>query len=193
MQFPNEGFPFGRFVASALALVVLVGNASAEVPEPQGYWTGPMHSEVPEKLSGARVLDSKTLAGLLEQGEAALIDTAGAPRRPETLAPGAVWKPMPHKNIPGSVWMPGIGEAALAPELESYFRERLRRLAANDLGGTIVFYCHPNCWASWNAAKRALSYGYRNIGWYREGAEGWQDAGHPLATAEPEAPPQTGH
>jgi len=35
-----------------------------------------------------------------------------------------------------------------------------------------VNYCHRNCWLSWNAAKRAISYGYRNVFWFPDGMEG---------------------
>lgn len=163
---------------------------SAGVPEPEGYWMGPMHGETPAALSGARTLDTPGLAVLLERGNTILIDAAEAPRKPENLAPGAVWKPLPHENIEGSVWIPGIGAGKIAPGHDRFFRERLAQLTSNDLDRQIVFYCHPMCWASWNAAKRALSYGYRNIIWYREGAEGWRDAGHPLVSAEPQSPPQ---
>jgi PQQ-dependent catabolism-associated CXXCW motif protein len=59
------------------------------------------------------------------------------------------------------------------------YHERLTALTANALDRPIVAYCHPMCWSSWNAAKRALAFGYSNISWYLDGAEGWQDAGHP--------------
>jgi PQQ-dependent catabolism-associated CXXCW motif protein len=175
---------------AVLALDMLVGAASAEVPEPQGYWMGPMHGEVPATLFGARVLDTPALAALIEKGSLVLIDAAEMPHKPGNLAPGAIWKPLPHQNIAGSVWIPGIGTGQLAPEFEAFFRGRLKQLTGNDAEHQIVFYCHPMCWASWNAAKRALSYGYRDIGWYRDGAEGWQDAGHKLVIAEPELLPQ---
>ena len=173
-----------------LALDSLAGAASAEVPEPQGYWMGPMHGEVPATLSGARVLDTPALAALLAESKPLLIDAAEVPHRPDNLAPGAIWKPLPHQNIAGSVWIPGIGAGKLAPEFESFFCGRLTQLTGNDVEHQIVFYCHPMCWASWNAARRALSYGYRNVGWYRDGAEGWRDAGHKLVIAEPELLPQ---
>ncbi|MGO9235317.1 MAG: rhodanese-like domain-containing protein [Methylocella sp.] len=67
-------------------------------------------------------------------------------------------------------------------------RERLKTLTGSDLGRPIVFYCHPMCWASWNAAKRAMSFGYRKVIWYPDGAEGWQAAGHPLVIAHEERP-----
>jgi PQQ-dependent catabolism-associated CXXCW motif protein len=97
--------------------------------------------------------------------------------------------PVPHQNILGSVWLPGIGEGKLEASFEAYYQEQLTALTGKDRDRQIVFYCHPQCWASWNAAKRALAWGYRNVGWYRDGAEGWQSAGHPLASATPQGPP----
>ncbi len=38
----------------------------------------------------------------------------------------------------------------------NYFRRSLERLTGGDKNKSIVFYCDPNCWMSWNAAKRAL-------------------------------------
>jgi rhodanese-related sulfurtransferase len=38
---------------------------------------------------------------------------------------------------------------------------------------------------SWNAAKRAVSWGYTDVLWYPDGTDGWQEAGLPLAEARP--------
>jgi rhodanese-related sulfurtransferase len=38
---------------------------------------------------------------------------------------------------------------------------------------------------SWNAAKRAVMWGYTGVIWYPEGTDGWQDAGLPLEEAKP--------
>ena len=190
MPYLNSHFPFGLFAASALAYVLLVGPAPAEVPEPQGFFMGPLHDEVPATLSGARVIDAQGLASLLEQGNVVLIDAASLPHKPENLPPEAVWKPVPHQNIPGSIWIPGIGEGNIDETIDSYFHDRLSALTDHALDRVIVFYCHPHCRASWNAAKRALGYGYRDVVWYPGGAEGWQDAGHALVVAQPESPPQ---
>lgn len=190
MKLLNAIIPLAFYFAAAIALVFLAGSAKAQVPEPEGYWSGPLHGEVPATLSGARAVDTKALAALIETKNPVLIDAASAPRRPDNLAPGAVWMPLPHENIPGSIWIPGAGEAKLTPEFETFFKNRLIALTANDPGREIVFYCHPQCWASWNAAKRAMSYGYRNVIWYREGAEGWREAGHVLVKAKPEGPAQ---
>ncbi|HET6377188.1 MAG TPA: rhodanese-like domain-containing protein [Methylocella sp.] len=190
MKLLNAIIPQALRFAAAMALFFLVGSAQAEVLEPEGYWTGPLHAEVPNSLSGARVIGTSELAALIETRNPVLIDAASAPRRPDNLAPGAVWMPLPHENIPGSIWIPGAGEAKLTPEFETFFKNRLTAVTANDPEREIVFYCHPQCWASWNAAKRAMSYGYRNVIWYREGAEGWREAGHALVQAKPEGPAQ---
>jgi rhodanese-related sulfurtransferase len=38
---------------------------------------------------------------------------------------------------------------------------------------------------SWNAAKRAASWGYRRVYWYRDGTDGWEAAKLLLTEAEP--------
>ncbi|MBV9756280.1 MAG: hypothetical protein JO047_04440, partial [Alphaproteobacteria bacterium] len=117
-----------------------------------------------------------------------LVDVAEVPRRPATLAAGAPWLPPEHRDIPGSVWIPGAGRNPVPPELERYFRERVAALTAGAADRPIVLYCHPNCWGSWIAARRAQAYGYRNVFWYPDGIEGWQDAHLPTAPATPEGP-----
>ena len=39
------------------------------------------------------------------------------------------------------------------------------------------------------ATKRALSLGYSDVAWYREGTDGWAAAGLPLQEATPELRP----
>jgi rhodanese-related sulfurtransferase len=39
---------------------------------------------------------------------------------------------------------------------------------------------------SWNAAKRALSYGYTHVFWYPQGTDGWRTQGYPTAELQPE-------
>ncbi len=101
-----------------------------------------------------------------------MVDVSEAPSRPPNLAPDAVWTPAPHRNIAGSVWIPGAGAGELADGLNSFFLGRLARLAGDVAAHPIVFYCHPNCWGSWNAAKRAIKSGYQNVYWYPDGIEG---------------------
>jgi len=105
------------------------------------------------------------------------------------MAPGAPWLPLPHRAIPGSVWIPGAGLGEIPPAVDNFFRQRLSAATGGDLSRRLVIYCHEKCWLSWNAAKRAISYGYRNVYWFSEGVEGWKAAGFPTAVVEPEAAP----
>ena len=153
---------------------------------------GEMHGEVPATLSGAKVVHSPDLAGLLERGNLVLIDAASMPHKPENLSPEAVWKPVPHENIPGCIWIPGIGEGNIEKNIEAYFRERLRALTGDDLIVRSFFIATR---AAGRAGTRPSGQWAtdRNITWYPDGAEGWQDAGHPLAVAKPESPSQAGN
>jgi len=159
-------------------------------PEPSGYWTGPINSAVPATLNGGKVIhDARRLRALLKRGETLVVDVSNAPRRPENMAPGAPWLPLPHRAIPGSVWIPGAGLGEIPPAVDNFFRQRLSAATGGDLSRRLVIYCHEKCWLSWNAAKRAISYGYRNVYWFSEGVEGWKAAGFPTAVVEPEAAP----
>lgn len=175
----------------ALALLVglsAAGNASepAHPPEPDGFWTGPMQGAVPATIAGGSVIGTEDLAALVGQGGVVLVDVAPAPRQPEGLAPGTTWVPPPHRSIPGSVWLPGVGQAELPSDLDTSFRTRLEQLTGGDPARPIVLFCHRNCWGSWNAAKRAILYGYTRVHWYPDGVEGWQDADLPTTVVEAE-------
>lgn len=159
--------------------------------EPSGYWTGPTNSPVPVTLQGGKVIsNARGLHALLQQQTSAiLVDVSNAPRRPDNLAPGAPWLPVPHKAIPNSLWIPGVGTGEVPASLEQYFRQKLATATGNDLTRPVVFYCHRSCWLSWNAAKRAIGYGYSHVYWFRDGVEGWKAAGYPTAVIEPQSEP----
>ena len=180
----------------ALALGLLLGlsgmaaaGEAAHAPEPQGFWTGPMGGAVPATISGGQVIDADGLAQLIETGDVVLVDVAFSPRQPEGLSPDTVWLPPPHRSIPGSVWLADVGLGELPPAQDDWYREQLRALTGGDAAKPLVFFCHPNCWGSWNAAKRAILYGYSQVYWYPDGVEGWQDSGRPTETIEAESPP----
>ncbi|MDP2740597.1 MAG: PQQ-dependent catabolism-associated CXXCW motif protein, partial [Pseudorhodobacter sp.] len=50
----------------------------------------------------------------------------------------------------------------------------------------VVFFCLSDCWMSWNAATRALNYGYTRVFWYPLGTDGWAAQGYPTEALEPE-------
>jgi PQQ-dependent catabolism-associated CXXCW motif protein len=175
-----------RISVTALMLISLTRAHAGEVAEPQSYWTGQMQGDVPATIARGHVVHADSLADLIARASPVLIDATELPRRPPSLAPDAVWKPAVHRNIPGSLWLPGIGKGALDTDGVRVFEARLAALTHGDLDKAIVVYCHQHCWGSWNAAKRAISFGYRNVNWYPEGVEGWQDSGRDLVASTAE-------
>lgn len=161
-------------------------------PEPPGYWTGPINAPVPKTLTGGKVIHSAhQLRTLLRQGGAVIVDVSNAPRRPENLAPAAPWLPLPHRAIPDSLWIPGVGLGEIPVAVDDFYRQRLAAATNEHLARPLIIYCHKTCWLSWNAAKRAISYGYRNVYWYPYGIEGWKAAGYRTAVIEPQIAPET--
>jgi PQQ-dependent catabolism-associated CXXCW motif protein len=81
--------------------------------------------------------------------------------------------------------LPNVGYGVLSPEFENYFRTRLQTLTGNNTAKPIVFFCLKDCWMSWNAARRAISWGYSTVLWFPEGTDGWQAIGNDLTPATP--------
>ena len=69
------------------------------------------------------------------------------------------------------------------------FRDRLASATGGDRDRAVAFYCKAACWMSWNAAKRAVEYGYRHVLWFPGGTEAWAEAGYRLRQGTPEAVP----
>jgi PQQ-dependent catabolism-associated CXXCW motif protein len=157
-------------------------------PEPQTYRMEDYRAPTPATLNGARVLTTDEAREFWRKG-AAFVDVLPQAPRPANLGPDVVWRDKPRFDIPGSLWLPDTGYGALAPIMESYFRAGVEKATGGDVSKTIVFYCLRDCWMSWNAAKRATAFGYRNVAWYPEGTDGWSAAGLPLESRKPEPRP----
>ncbi len=165
---------------------MLLGLAAA-APAPPGPWFGPIHGKTPTSLDGGQVLHTLALRALLRTDKPILLDVSEAPRRPKT-ATTALWMPLPHQDIPGSIWIPGAGLGAIPPTLALFLAQRLATLTHGHANAPIVVYCHPHCWMSWNAARRLVWLGYQRVYWDPDGIEGWEKAGLTLATVSPSEP-----
>ena len=174
----------GRCLSFAFAFIANL-VAHAQPPEPEGYRMDDYRAPSPATVAGGVMLDTDAAHQLWESGAAVWIDVLPAPRRPENLPPSALWMPLPHRDIPGSLWLPDIGRGALSPDVEGYFRDHLATATKLRKDAAVVFYCLADCWMSWNAAKRAASWGYTQIYWYRDGTDGWDAATLPMQNAEP--------
>ena len=174
---------------AAMLLLTTAGHAGEAAPEPDGYRMENYRAPVPVTLKGARVLTTDEARALWDAKAAVFVDVLPHPPKPKNLPAGTVWREAPRANIPGSVWLPDTGYGALAVATEDYLREGLTHASGGDMARQLVFYCQEACWMSWNAARRALSYGYRNVAWYPEGTDGWGRANLPMADARPESRP----
>lgn len=90
-----------------------------------------------------------------------------------------------RKNIPGSLWLADVGTGTLSKDMTHYFKSNLQKLSGNNKQKTIIIYCTADCWMAWNAAQRAANWGYKNILWFPEGTDDWQQAGYPLKKTTP--------
>ena len=163
-------------------------SGAEAVAEPEGYWQGEADAPTPSTLHGGRVVHVEELETLLRQGKAVVIDVSTMPRRPAELAPGAPWLPLPHRAIPDALWLPGVGTGVVSQEVDDFYRGRLAQATAGNIDAPLVVYCHERCWLSWNAAKRAIAYGYRRVSWFPEGIEGWTAVGRQTQVATPQGP-----
>ena len=164
-----------------LKLKVDTGGIPAE---PDDYRLDEYHAVVPKTLKGARVITTDEAADIWKAKSAAFIDVMPQAPKPADLPEGTIWRDKPRRDVPGSLWLPDVGYGALAPEMDTYFRDGLAKATGGDLSKPVVIYCKANCWQSWNAGKRAMEYGYKNIIWFRDGTDGWEAAGLELAVTK---------
>jgi PQQ-dependent catabolism-associated CXXCW motif protein len=174
-----------RLLVATLAFMA-VAQAQGNVPEPEEYRTDNYRAPVPATLSGARILTTAEAEAIWRAGNAAFIDVLPRPPKPPNLPAGTIWRDKPRLNIPGSVWLPDTGYGTLAEATENYLKQGLASASGGDKSKLLVVYCQASCWMSWNAAKRALSYGYTNVAWYPEGTDFWEAANLPLVESRPE-------
>jgi PQQ-dependent catabolism-associated CXXCW motif protein len=187
---PPFGLPAAAFcVATALLLLPASAEepsavAPGHVPEPQGLYQGAMHGYTPNAVTGAKVVDTAGLAKLIEGEHPLMLDVAEKDRKPPRMAPQMVWAPT-HRSIPGAVFLQGAGRGTDDRSYAEAFKSRVSELTGGDRGKAVVTFCHPDCWGSYNAAKRLVALGYTRVIWYREGVEGWQ-AEHDTREVKPD-------
>jgi len=175
------------------AFIVIVASfaaaGAAEVSEPDGYRLENYRSPTPATLRGVRVIGTDEAETIWRSHSASFVDVLPRAPRPKSLPEGTLWRDKPRADIPDSIWLPDTGYGELAPSMADYFSRGLEKATHGDHARILVLYCLADCWMSWNAAKRALSLGYSNVAWYREGTDGWIAAGLPLGDAAPEPRP----
>ena len=182
------------FTAIVITLVIgATGCTKVPLDGPQfnedGYRFSEINTVTPDFVPGGETVSARQLKQMLDKGEPiGLVDVLPTPPRPPELSPDTLWIPQRHDNIPGSVWLPGVGLAEMSPALETYFRKGLARATKNNTAVPVVIYCREHCWWSWNAAMRTASWGYK-VYWFPGGVEEWAAAGYSMVQAHPEPTP----
>ncbi len=178
-------------LAATFALMSLHVSAQT-VPEPDAYRMDHYRGPVPATLEGATVVGPEEAHQLWKSGQAGFIDVMPQPPKPANLPEGTIWREKPRNSIPGAIWAPNVGYGALADVTKTYFRAALNAASAGDVDHPIVIFCLEDCWMSWNAARRAIEWGYTAIYWLPEGTDGWALWDYPLERVQPlDGQPQT--
>ncbi len=170
---------------SAASAEVLPAATPGHVQEPDGLYQGALHGYTPNTVKGGTVIDTVALAKLIDEKHPVLLDVAEGDRKPPGMGEDMLWLPT-HRSIAGSVFLQGGGNGTSAPGYGDAFKTRVSVLTGNDKAKPIVTFCHPDCWGSYNAARRLAGLGYTQVYWYRDGVEGWQ-SDHDTVVARPDA------
>lgn len=172
-------------IAGLLSVTLAAPLAAGSAPEPAEYRTENYRADVPATIKGATVVSTEEAIALWQEKAAVFIDVLPHDEKPRNLPEGTIWREKVRENIPGSVWLANVGYGVLNKETETYFRKALKALLGDDKDRKVLFYCLENCWMSWNAAKRAVEWGYRSVFWYPFGTDGWIAAKQPTEKSVP--------
>jgi PQQ-dependent catabolism-associated CXXCW motif protein len=172
-------------VAGLFAMMATAAVAGETVAEPAGYRMEEYRAAVPASLKGAKVVSTEEAIALWKDKSAVFVDVLPHDPKPANLPAGTIWKEKVREDIPGSIWLPNVGYGVINKETEAYFRKGLASRLGDDTNRKVLFYCMDNCWMSWNAAKRAVKWGYRSVLWYPQGTDGWVAAKQPTQRNEP--------
>ena len=172
-------------LGAGLSILALDIAQAQSVPMPDGYRMADFRAPVPATAPGATSVDTEAVQAMIAEGNAVLIDVLPQPPRPPDLPETTVWVPRTRQSLPGAVWLPNVGFGELSDEMHRYYSRHLEQLTTEMPGARLVIFCEPDCWMSWNAVKRAVEWGYKDIFWYPQGAQGWKAAGLPLEPVKP--------
>lgn len=153
----------------------VMAEAPPRVEEPAGFRNDRYRAPVPETLEGARVVDTLEAETIWNEASAVFIDVFPQAPKPPGLPADTIWRAPKHESIAGATWLANVGYGVIRPEVEAFFKTELERLGDGSKDKPLVFFCLRDCWMSWNAAKRAVLWGYTNVIWFPDGTDGWKD------------------
>ena len=181
----------GLLVMSLLPLTSAVDKPlQHNIKQPTLYRMSHYQAPVPKTVTGAKVItNAQQLQQFLsDHPKTVLLDVYPAPRKPNSYASSDIWIEPKRTTITHAIWLANVGLGGLTHSLEHHFRQQLDQLSNHNKQQIFVIFCEPKCWHSWNAAKRAASYGFSNIYWYQQGVTGWRNAKYQLVITKPSRP-----
>lgn len=150
-----------------------------------GLRVGRQRAPTPEDIPPpARRVDAAQVAQAISRGALAL-DVFGATRSRYDELDGTWLVSTRRMSLPGAIWLPEVGRGQLADEMQRYLFDTVAQYVPGPADRAIVVFCIADCWMSWNAAQRLATAGYAEVLWFREGTDGWAEAGLPLAPLDP--------
>jgi len=184
--------PKSVFYSALIAYVLtgmVYGNAvkaeDFDVDADTGYRMDRYRAAVPASIPGGVTVDTAFVQQEHEAGNMVFIDVLPPKGMGADPLEGFWLITEPRLSIPGTTWLPEVGRGFLEAPHEAYFRRNLERLSNNDKTTGLLFFCTSDCWQSWNAAKRAISWGYEKVYWYPTGTDGWLENGHSVVEIAP--------
>ncbi|BBB25894.1 rhodanese-like domain-containing protein [Amphritea japonica] len=147
-----------------------------------GYRITRYRSPTPDHAEGGQLITTAELNAKISSETPPLLINV----QPLQWRQGVFLQQQPQPGIPGSRWLPNVGQGEPEQAWMDYFRDNLYQGTGGRKNLAIVLYCTADCWMSWNAVKRAYSWGYTELYWYKEGIDGWQEADLPETTLSPE-------
>ena len=174
-----------------IAVVMSVATVAKQRSEAElfdretGYRLTAYRAAAPSNIEGGKLISLDLLEQLIVKEKPILIDVMTAEQSLlNKYSFGLLGKVIARANIPGSIWMPKIGQGKLSETDEAQMKINLTKLTDGDVSKPMVYYCLSDCWVSWNAARRAISMGYKQVYWFKDGTDVWSDAGLELAPAQ---------
>ncbi|WP_404863567.1 quinoprotein dehydrogenase-associated putative ABC transporter substrate-binding protein [Georhizobium sp. MAB10] len=161
------------------------GQAAAEALT---YRMDNYRAPVPDGVAGAQTIDVAAMRALVGSDNVVLIDVMPAPPLPDDRPDDSVWREPERETIPGAHWLANMGYGKLQPGEDAAFHAKLDELAGPDAEKGLVFFCERDCWMSWNAAKRAVEYGFTDVTWFPDGVTGWVEDDGALESVRPWRP-----
>lgn len=167
------------------AAIKTYGNEAADFgvkPRQTLQEAAKVDSDTPTSIPGGKVITTGELAKALANPNIAV------------LVVDVLESNSPHRPVPGAVvWSYPNRPGSFKDAVQSQVKATLDAIVQGDVWFPMVFYCAgPDCWQGYNAALRAIHAGYKNVYWYRGGAEAWFAYQAALAQPQPDAQDSAG-